>query len=306
MSPVIKLLETAILEKLRNHCEKSLSKQQGGFMRNMETKSNILKIMNNYHLKFKNSDEKHWYWLFLDWVSAFDKLNREILYLDLTCFNPKELEMLKTIHKNSRTKIGKEIFGSSKGVPQGSILSPFLFDLYADKLLVFLKEKGFNEMGSTSNKEDKKEIESAIYADDDLFVTKNEETLISIIETIYEWAEKYDMILNKKKSAIIRLTKRNDRRTKPLDKTEYFGIPVVNEYKYLGVILTNKAKLSTMIKKIKIKSLFVIGKLYNICKKGSVKFRLNMFKVIIDPLFSYIGVFKQYLNKYELKEVEQT
>ena len=161
-------------------------------------------------------------------------------------------------------------------------------------------------MGSTSNKEDKKEIESAIYADDDLFVTKNEETLISIIETIYEWAEKYDMILNKKKSAIIRLTKRNDRRTKPLDKTEYFGIPVVNEYKYLGVILTNKAKLSTMIKKIKIKSLFVIGKLYNICKKGSVKFRLNMFKVIIDPLFSYIGVFKQYLNKYELKEVEQT
>ena len=134
-------------------------------------------------------------------------------------------------------------------------------------------------MENTPNKENKFEKESAAYADDDLFIIKNEDALTALINAVCEWADKFGMVLNKKKSAVIRLTKRNDRRTKELNKSEFSGIPVKNEYKYLGVILTNKASLKFMVKKIKFKSLFVIGKLYNICKKGTVKFRLNLFKV---------------------------
>ena len=73
-SPVIKLIEGAILNKIRYYCENNLQKEQIGFMRGLETKTNLLKILNNYHLKFSKSDDKHWFWLFLDWKSAFDRL----------------------------------------------------------------------------------------------------------------------------------------------------------------------------------------------------------------------------------------
>ena len=86
-------------------------------------------------------------------------------------------------------KIGEEHIKTETGVPQGSCISPILFNLYIDDLIKKLNEE-------TSNK-------TWAFADDIVVVTENKEQLRKVMEIINQWSSSNSININKAKSGIM-------------------------------------------------------------------------------------------------------
>lgn len=93
--------------------------------------------------------------------------------------------------------VNEEECGIGAGVIQGGVLSPTLFLIMFNDLLVRLEQVG---------------IEAFAYADDLAAHGFDEELLNTAIKIIEEWGDENNMKINKKKSGIIFHMKRNSKR----------------------------------------------------------------------------------------------
>ena len=106
-------------------------------------------------------------------------------------------------------------------MPQGSLLSPFLFNIYVNDLL--------EKWNACTDREN-----VLAYADDTAVVFLSKEQLNKIIRTIEDWCINNKMELNRLKSGIIFLENDN------LVGTTFAGFPVVKNYKYLGYLINRE------------------------------------------------------------------
>jgi hypothetical protein len=71
----------------------------------------------------------------------------------------------------------------NKGVLQGGILSPWLFNIYIDDLITSLKDISFDVLA---------------YADDIAVICRNREELEKVIDLLEEWSNVNEIAVNKK------------------------------------------------------------------------------------------------------------
>ena len=86
-----------------------------------------------------------------------------------------------------------------KGVRQGCILSPCLFNLYAEYIL---QNSGLEE-AQAGIKNARRNINNLRYADDTTLMTESEEELKSLVLKVKEESEKADLKLNIHKTKIM-------------------------------------------------------------------------------------------------------
>jgi hypothetical protein len=90
------------------------------------------------------------------------------------------------------------------------------------------------------------------------------------------------MRLNKQKSGImIMLPSKKEREDIP--PVSIRGIPIVNKYKYLGVVLDDETSLNLHLKNLKKKIGHINLQIGYIFKKNSLGLRRNAFEVFINP-----------------------
>ena len=106
------------------------------------------------------------------------------------------------------------------GVPQGAITSPTLFNLYIDDLITAL--------ASASSK-------VLAFADDIAFFAKDLTELKRAMGTIERWSTRSGIEMNYEKSGIMAI--RVDRRTPQFRASKICNVPVVSQYKYLGLVI---------------------------------------------------------------------
>ena len=90
-------------------------------------------------------------------------------------------------------------FQVGKGVRQGCILSPCLFDLYAEYIM---RNAGLDE-AQTGIKIAERNINNLRYADDTILMAESEEELKSLLMKVKEESEKVGLKLNIKKTKIM-------------------------------------------------------------------------------------------------------
>ena len=99
----------------------------------------------------------------------------------------KKTGLLKAIYSRISIDLEGVRLRPNQGVAQGSVLSPALFDVYAEDLLYTIeKESGLSK------------DQILMYADDLLVICPDQVILKHVIEIIQEWSQKNSMILNKK------------------------------------------------------------------------------------------------------------
>ena len=99
-----------------------------------------------------------------------------------------------------RTGHGKtDCFQTGKGVCQGYILSPCLFNFYAEYIM---RNAGLDE-AQAGIKIARRNINNLRYADDTTFMAESEEKLKSLLMKVKEESEKVDLKLNIQKTKIM-------------------------------------------------------------------------------------------------------
>ena len=158
----------------------------------------IIKKVREFH--------KNIYFCFIDYAKAFDCVDHNRLWKILKEMGiPDHLTcLLRNLYAGQdatvRTGHGTtDLFQIGKGVCQGCILSPCLFNLYAEYIM---RNAGLNEAqagikiaGRNSN--------NLRYADDTTLMAESEEEVKSLLMKVKEESEKVDLKLNIQKTKIM-------------------------------------------------------------------------------------------------------
>ena len=178
---------------------------QVGFRKGRGTKDRIANI--HWIIEKVREFQKNIYFCFIDYVKAFDcvdhitinwKILREIGIPDhLTCFLRN---ILAGQEATVRTGHGTaNWFQIGKGVRQGCILSPCLFNLYAEYIM---RNAGLEET-QAGVKIAGRNINNLRYADDNTLTAKSEEELKSLLMKVKNESEKVGLKLNIQKTKIM-------------------------------------------------------------------------------------------------------
>ena len=197
---MLKILQ-ARLQQCMN-CE--LPDVQAGFRKGRGTRDQIANIC--WIIEKAREFQKNIYFCFIDYDKAFDYVDHNKLWKILKEMGiPDYLTcLLRNLYASQeatvRTGHGTtDLFKIGKGVRQGCILSPCLFNLYAEYIMT---NAGLEE-AQAGIKIARRNINNLRYADDTTLMAGNEEELKSLLMKVKEVSEKVGLKLNIRKTKIM-------------------------------------------------------------------------------------------------------
>ena len=184
---MLKILQ-ARLQQYMNH---ELSFVKAGIIKGRGTRDQIANMY--WIIKKPKEFQKNSYFCFIDYAKAFDCVDHNKLWKILKEMGiPEHLTcLLRNLYAGQeatvRTGHGTtDWFQIGKGVHQGCILSPCLFNLYAEYIMWNAR---LDEAG-TGIKITRRNINSLKYADDTILMAESEEKLKSLLMKVKEESEK--------------------------------------------------------------------------------------------------------------------
>ena len=178
---------------------------------------------------------------FLDASKAFDRVNHQLLFQKLVKRKVPGyiIRILIFWYENQTMSVQwgnllSESFHVSNGVRQGGILSSYLFNVYIDDLSTRLNGLSIGcKLGDLL-------INHLMYADDLVLLSPSTRGLYKLIAECQNYGIEFDILYNPKKSALMFVKpKFMSDINMPIFKIFNENIKVVNEYTYLGHILTD-------------------------------------------------------------------
>lgn len=266
-SSIVKILEAYVVPSLRKYGTQRLNRNQVGFILGRSTLDNLVR------LHFECKKIKKGFMIFIDLSSAYDRVNRKILYWILEqkeILNIEERQIIKFLHSNISVKVGSQQCKTERGVPQGLMTSPMLFNIFIESLL---------------DKMDSAGIVTLAYADDLVMVVKNEIEVRIAINILEEWTEESSMKINREKSGIIEMCRRKTFEIGDNIK----GYKFLKSYKYLGVDLEGKNNMNNHFRRIRKKVFMILSKIRMVTEKMSFHKRRILIRTLVVPHIDYIG-----------------
>ena len=190
--------------RLQQYVKTELPDVQAGFRKGRGTRDQIAN--NPWIMEKAREFQKNIYFCFIDYAKAFDCVHHNKLWKIL-----KEMripEHLTCLFRNLyaaqeatvRTGHGTtDWFQIGQGVRQGCILSPSLFNLYAEYIM---RHAGLEE-AQAGIKIAGRNINNLRYADDITLMAESEEELKSLLMKVKEEGEKVGLKLNNQKTKIM-------------------------------------------------------------------------------------------------------
>jgi hypothetical protein len=233
-----KLLEQMLLARLTawSDDQEIVVEEQGGFRAGRGTIEQIF-ILHEI-IALCREKKLPLYLAFLDCKRAYDTVWRDGLLFRLWRLGLRGRmwhflrNMLSDITRRVAVDghLGDE-FSVSAGLPQGAVLSPWLYSVFINGLADELREHGFGiDIGGRL-------VAILLYADDIVLVAKSADELKSMLRVAAAFASKWQFRYNCAKSNVVvcatsQLVKEAESETWPLGSG---NLQVTDEYKYLGI-----------------------------------------------------------------------
>ena len=199
-----KVMLKIVQARLQQYVIHELPDVQAGFRKGRGTRDQIANIC--WIIKKAREFQKNIYFCFIDYAKAFDCVDHNKLWKILKEMGIPDhliclLRNLYACHKATvRTGHGTtDCFQIGKGVHQGHILSPCLFNLYAEYIM---RNTGLDE-AQAGIKIAGRNINNLRYADDTTLMAESEEELKSLLMKVKEESGKVGLKLNIQKTKIM-------------------------------------------------------------------------------------------------------
>ncbi|KAF7250667.1 Furin-like protease kpc-1 [Varanus komodoensis] len=230
--------------RLQPYVDRELPEVQAGFRRGRGTRDQSANI--RWIMEKAREFQKNIYFCFIDYAKAFDCVDHNKLWQVLKEMGVPDhlICLLRNLYAGQeatvRTGHGTtDWFKIEKGVRQGCILSPCLFNLYAEHIM---RKAGLDE-SQVGIKIAGRNINNLRYADDTTLVAESEEELKSLLMWMKEESANVGLKLNIKKTKIIA--------SGPITSWQIDGeeIEVVTDFIFLGSKITAYGYCSQEIKR---------------------------------------------------------
>ena len=303
LTVISKIFERAALNQLLKYFEKNclISALQHAYQKNKGTVTCLFELLNDV---YELIDEKYKVALVsLDLSKAFDTINHTLLLKKLKSFNltSDSVDYIQSYLSNRTqvSKFGKFTSSEEKimsGVPQGSILGPFLFLCFVNDLPdVFDKICKFKA-----------------YADDtqllvfDKDLSKLKEKIENVINLAQNWYNKNGMKNNSSKSEILVIsTNKTDKlRIDVLEEGIQKKVKSKNSIKVLGVHIDKTLSWSKQIGIVKKNATNIIRKIHRINKFLPLKLKMILYNTLIVPIFNYADIIWGGCSKTQLRRIQ--
>ena len=194
MNTLAKTFGWMINDKLRTWIEESrmLGEEQSGFRKGRGGLENVL-VMKEIIEKNKKLG-RELYLVFLDVEKAYDMVNRSKLLTLLTHRDRKVVQVIRKLYEDSEVEftLGDVSTGwlrNNIGVRQGCVISPTLFNICINELIVRIRMTG------KGVKVEDRRLGCLAYADDIVLMAENKEDMEELLQvaSIYgrEWNVRY-------------------------------------------------------------------------------------------------------------------
>ena len=277
-SSIARLFESVILDKLIAYTQQNnlISELQFGFQPNRSTCDNILQSLHSWldsYSSFKSTNI-----LYTDIKKAFDSVNHRILIEVLYSFglNTSLVKWISNFLSNRQQRVCINSSISSalpvlSGVPQGSVIGPFLFLLF------------FNGITDVMNAS---QVNFSLFADDSKLFCSDPQILQSAISNVNKWLSDRQLHLAPHKCAILKVKK------KSITDSSSFHINghVVEELsslKDLGILVTSDLSWSSHINRIYTNAAVTSYQIFKTVKTRNIWTWTNIFNTYILPKIEF-------------------
>ena len=225
--------------------------------------------------------------IFLDLSAAYDMVDRRILWSQLKNHfgMPTSLiKLLRSLFDDNFSKL--DIYGEKsekiqhvRGLPQGSSLSPILFNFFIDSFIRKIQKENFmmDFYGIKTN--------NLFFADDGNIHSNNAQTVQEILDLAYEWESEFGMKFSPSKCLVLSRHKNlvfniGGNVLPQVDETVYLGIPLS------PTVFSSKAFAKSCARKMESSIMQLVKGGYS-SKYWSSGIKFGVYKQFIRPTAEY-------------------
>lgn len=282
-----KIMSNILYLRMTPYYEEIIGEYQGGFCKGRSTTDQIFTIRQIIEKCWEeNITTNH---LFIDYKAAYDSIWKEELWKEMhgLGFPLKLVKMCYILNRDvyavvKRGKSNSKEFKLEKGIRQGDAVAPLLFNIVME---ISVRKANIQTKGTIFNKC----CQIMAYADDVVISGRRVQDVKEAFEQLEKQTSKFGLVVNEQKTKFMEASRKKDFIQDQKMAFGTFNFEIVNEFVYLGSLLTcNNDLVDEINRRIKSANRAYYALLPLLRSQAVLRAsKINIYKSLIRPVLTY-------------------